>query len=166
MRDKYCKPSVVQSNIKLKVNAVKRVLKKYDAFATLKASKRAEVNNNYVKNLIPELESSTGDASKIEAESIISRVIYTRDNLIFKLKNLLKVCQRDFEVKLTHFKAIGIFENVREAYMSLFGPYAHTKSSEPYFTKTAYHYFSKEMVLSCEKQSSIVCKKKGQTVNI
>ena len=166
MRDKYCRPSVVRSNIKLKEKTVKRIIKKYDAFTTLKASKRAVVNNDYVLKLIPELQAITGDAAKIKAEDIISRVTYTRDNLIFKLKNVLKACQTDIEVKLTHLKAIGNFENVREAYMTLFGPSAHTKSSEPYFMKAAYYYFTNDMVVSCGKKPSIVCNKEGQTINI
>ena len=116
--------------------------------------------------MIPELQAITGDAAKIKAEDIISRVTYTRDNLIFKLKNVLKACQTDIEVKLTHLKAIGNFENVREAYMTLFGPSAHTKSSEPYFMKAAYYYFTNDMVVSCGKKPSIVCNKEGQTINI
>ena len=166
MRDKYCRPSLLQSNIKLKEKTVKRIIKKYDAFTTLKTSKRAVVNNDYVQKLIPELEAITEDAAKIEAEGIISRVIYTGDNLVFKLKSLLQACQKDIEVKLTHLRAIGNFENVREAYMTLFGPSAHTKSSEPYFMEAAYCCFTKDMVISCGKKPSIICNKEGQTINI
>ena len=141
--------NTVTKNIILKPRAAKRLIKKYDAFKAKNVSKCEQEILSYIQNLMSSLNDQPSIQSGLEAERIIKQVIYTRNDHLFKIKRNLKQCHQEAEVKLTHLKAIGIFEHFRDAYMTLFGPSAHTSSSEPFLTEAVYHYFTNDMPVSC-----------------